>query len=97
MYQWKKELVAAEGGGTVQIARWFLATNQDGLEAEFEWPILIRKLPKTPELDMFLTIDEMGRVTRVALGWRLSRLGGGCGLSGATPLGLGMLMTFYPG
>ena len=46
--------------GTVQIARWFLATNQDGLEAEFERPFLIRTLPKTPELDMFLTIDDMG-------------------------------------
>ncbi len=61
----------------VQIAREFLATNQNWPEAEFErpkrreeggWSILIWKLPKTPELDMFLTIDDRGRVTQGSIG-----------------------------
>ena len=71
------ENLNADERRVIQIARQFLETNQNWTDAEFEWPkrreeggwtILIWKLPKTPELDMFLTIDEKGRVTRGSIG-----------------------------
>ena len=67
----------ADEARVIQIARQFVATNQNWPDVEFErpkrreeggWSILIWKLPKTPELDMFLTIDDRGRVTHGSIG-----------------------------
>ena len=67
----------ADEAKVIQIARQFVATNQNWPDVEFErpkrgeeggWSILIWKLPKTPELDMFLTIDDRGRVSHGSIG-----------------------------
>jgi hypothetical protein len=61
----------------IAAAHQFLSTNQNWPDAKFErpkrsadggWTVLVWKLPATPELDMMITIDDAGHVTRSHIG-----------------------------
>ena len=67
----------ADEARMIAIARQFVATNQNWPDAEFErpkrnaqagWSVLVWKLPKTPDLDMLISIDDAGHVTKSHIG-----------------------------